>query len=130
MTLQDQRPDRSMTLLREVVERPLDPGYAAAAERRRTGRGLAMPWWRRGLVLLVAAALGLATVWAARELRVPEDGAIEARQLLLSEIEAGMADGERDRKSTRLNSSHVAISYAVFCLQKRKYMDRSDMQFL
>src|SRR5690625_5710000 len=26
---------------------------------------------------------------------------------------------KRDRKSTRLNSSHVAISYAVFCLKKR-----------
>src|SRR5690625_6314251 len=26
-----------------------------------------------------------------------------------------------DRKSTRLNSSHVAISYAVFCLNKTKY---------
>src|SRR5699024_12552427 len=26
----------------------------------------------------------------------------------------------RDRKSTRLNSSHVSISYAVFCLQKKK----------
>src|SRR5690625_6650205 len=28
--------------------------------------------------------------------------------------------GARDRKSTRLNSSHVAISYAVFCLKKKK----------
>src|SRR5437870_7832069 len=27
---------------------------------------------------------------------------------------------DRDRKSTRLNSSHVAISYAVFCLKKKK----------
>src|SRR5439155_20228639 len=27
-----------------------------------------------------------------------------------------------DRKSTRLNSSHVAISYAVFCLKKKKKM--------
>src|SRR5690625_4440519 len=27
---------------------------------------------------------------------------------------------EKDRKSTRLNSSHVAISYAVFCLKKKK----------
>src|SRR3989442_11884579 len=26
-----------------------------------------------------------------------------------------------DRKSTRLNSSHVRISYAVFCLKKKKY---------
>src|SRR5690625_3799302 len=29
-----------------------------------------------------------------------------------------IACGSRDRKSTRLNSSHVAISYAVFCLNK------------
>src|SRR6266498_4850434 len=28
--------------------------------------------------------------------------------------------GSRDRKSTRLNSSHVRISYAVFCLKKKK----------
>src|SRR5436309_11379763 len=28
--------------------------------------------------------------------------------------------GSRDRKSTRLNSSHVKISYAVFCLKKKK----------
>src|SRR5690349_21994725 len=27
---------------------------------------------------------------------------------------------QRDRKSTRLNSSHVEISYAVFCLKKKK----------
>src|SRR5438067_9835617 len=27
-----------------------------------------------------------------------------------------------DRKSTRLNSSHVSISYAVFCLKKKKYI--------
>src|SRR5690625_6431451 len=34
----------------------------------------------------------------------------------------GVVDGfPLDRKSTRLNSSHVAISYAVFCLQKKNY---------
>src|SRR6266542_2822700 len=31
-----------------------------------------------------------------------------------------LAAGERDRKSTRLNSSHGSISYAVFCLKKKK----------
>src|SRR5690606_32049010 len=31
-----------------------------------------------------------------------------------------MTKGERDRKSTRLNSSHVKTSYAVFCLKKKK----------
>src|SRR5438552_8295578 len=30
------------------------------------------------------------------------------------------ADAKRDRKSTRLNSSHQIISYAVFCLKKKK----------
>src|SRR5690554_7625516 len=33
---------------------------------------------------------------------------------------AGRALGHGDRKSTRLNSSHVRISYAVFCLKKKK----------
>src|SRR5437667_3261163 len=34
----------------------------------------------------------------------------------------GTTDGwpSRDRKSTRLNSSHITISYAVFCLKKKK----------
>src|SRR5258708_26772011 len=31
--------------------------------------------------------------------------------------------GSRDRKSTRLNSSHQIISYAVFCLKKKKNYD-------
>src|SRR2546430_4088493 len=33
---------------------------------------------------------------------------------------AGAPARERDRKSTRLNSSHSQISYAVFCLKKKK----------
>src|SRR5690349_23086740 len=42
----------------------------------------------------------------------------------------GGGRARRDRKSTRLNSSHVEISYAVFCLKKKKIshwtsMDRS-----
>src|SRR5207249_5287493 len=32
----------------------------------------------------------------------------------------GQPMGPQDRKSTRLNSSHVSISYAVFCLKKKK----------
>src|SRR5258707_9789878 len=39
-----------------------------------------------------------------------------------------MRDKTVDRKSTRLNSSHANISYAVFCLKKkkRKYKERKD----
>src|SRR5256885_8483820 len=39
--------------------------------------------------------------------------AVEARSL-------GRNDRLEDRKSTRLNSSHLVISYAVFCLKKKK----------
>src|SRR5436309_9891142 len=35
-------------------------------------------------------------------------------------------EGIADRKSTRLNSSHVKISYAVFCLKKKKLYQRSS----
>src|SRR5690348_17661671 len=35
-----------------------------------------------------------------------------------------------DRKSTRLNSSHPSISYAVFCLKKKKKTDRPNTQLI
>src|SRR2546426_7072947 len=35
-----------------------------------------------------------------------------------------------DRKSTRLNSSHLVISYAVFCLKKKKYKSTSSTTLL
>src|SRR5256885_9969596 len=37
-----------------------------------------------------------------------------------SMMAAGLLEEVRDRKSTRLNSSHLVISYAVFCLKKKK----------
>src|SRR5207253_9529999 len=58
------------------------------------------------------------------------DPAVDAhpvRHLVADDRDAGERPGRRrrgvvpeDRKSTRLNSSHVAISYAVFCLKKKK----------
>src|SRR5205814_8173336 len=35
---------------------------------------------------------------------------------------------DRDRKSTRLNSSHLGISYAVFCLKKKKNKSKQSSQ--
>src|SRR3712207_7473919 len=35
-------------------------------------------------------------------------------------VTGAIQDHDRDRKSTRLNSSHANISYAVFCLKKKK----------
>src|SRR5256885_4582617 len=55
-------------------------------------------------------------------LRLAHEGALVRRRI---EISNGGRDAHRyilsqDRKSTRLNSSHLVISYAVFCLKKKK----------
>src|SRR5690606_39943969 len=44
------------------------------------------------------------------------DVSVSGSQLPVQQIDVT----EKDRKSTRLNSSHVKISYAVFCLRKKK----------
>src|SRR3712207_8381765 len=44
----------------------------------------------------------------------------DARHALLHRLPAADRPPLRDRKSTRLNSSHANISYAVFCLKKKK----------
>src|SRR2546429_6610496 len=44
----------------------------------------------------------------------------QARSLAGQEARAEPRRARRDRKSTRLNSSHGYISYAVFCLKKKK----------
>src|SRR5437879_9934973 len=96
--------------------------------RRRTGLFLVVVL----VVVTVLAAPGLAATPTAtlpfhflRRL----DG---VRQLLQGQADAALVrvhpdDQERqlvDRKSTRLNSSHRCISYAVFCLKKKKYQNR------
>src|SRR2546422_6287708 len=53
-----------------------------------------------------------------RQVRPPGERVIVMREGL---VRAGDRDlGAKDRKSTRLNSSHGYISYAVFCLKKKK----------
>src|SRR5690349_23772309 len=53
--------------------------------------------------------------------------ALRRRKLItwtqLPDHEHEPADVERDRKSTRLNSSHVENSYAVFCLKKKRMIE-------
>src|SRR5699024_11470287 len=51
-----------------------------------------------------------------QELADEKEKSEEDKKALEKEID----DLKEDRKSTRLNSSHVSISYAVFCLKKKK----------
>src|SRR2546426_3283686 len=48
------------------------------------------------------------------------DIVLKLEELTNLRIPAGIRRYVRDRKSTRLNSSHLVISYAVFCLKKKK----------
>src|SRR5436853_1627572 len=50
-----------------------------------------------------------------------DDGAgVQAETAERLHVEMRALAAARDRKSTRLNSSHLGISYAVFCLKKKK----------
>src|SRR5438132_7587941 len=82
---------------------------------------------------LVAVRLDGEHEAGADRLAVQQDGAGAAHPVLTSDVRSGEAQlvaqevgeeqpraGPQDRKSTRLNSSHTVISYAVFCLKKKK----------
>src|SRR3712207_6954362 len=64
-----------------------------------------------GLVTAVAAGYPLLV-----RLRLPRVAAVVTGQAVLPLLTADVVE---DRKSTRLNSSHANISYAVFCLKKK-----------
>ncbi len=73
-----------MTLLREVMEQPLDPGYALAAARRDPGR-------RRSplavaVTVLVAVVCGWGFAWSVVELRRPRPEALSARAQIEEEV--------------------------------------------
>src|SRR5690606_39606673 len=71
--------------------------------------------WVAGLIIL--AGLAVNSWWTAAAAAV---GAVSGTLLAIwFGVSAGTVEAG-DRKSTRLNSSHVKISYAVFCLKKKK----------
>src|SRR5205814_10304252 len=109
-------------LRHRLVRKDPDPDLAAALEapRQRDARGL-------DLAIRHPARLhGLEAVVAEGERRPARGDAPHPPALGLPVLDTlrhqhGRAASRfRDRKSTRLNSSHLGISYAVFCLKKKK----------
>src|SRR2546429_2545490 len=88
--------------------------------------------WETRLLTLVAAILvvfGLTAVYGASSLLMISGGQVGSSFALKQALGAAVggivaALLARDRKSTRLNSSHGYISYAVFCLKKKKQVPR------
>jgi hypothetical protein len=79
-----------MTLLTEVMERPLDPGYAEAAARRRAAEEQGRSRRRTPAtwvgIVVVAVSLGVATAAASHQLRTPQPGVVAARSVLERQI--------------------------------------------
>src|SRR5690625_6798376 len=69
------------------------------------------PTWKKEAEKLLENILDLQTEWT------------RMQKIMNQSIEPSESG---DRKSTRLNSSHVAISYAVFCLKKKRRDTRQD----
>ncbi|SFJ97875.1 DUF881 domain-containing protein [Cellulomonas sp. KH9] len=105
--------DASMTLLKEVDRRPLDPGYQEAADRRAAGTAP-----RRTVVsaiglLVLAVALGMFATTSATALRRPAPAAIQARALLEAEIR------ERTAQADELRVLNADLSAQIAQLQGR-----------
>src|SRR2546422_8079816 len=86
------------------------------------------------LLELLAAAAGARVVAADAGVRVGSDTGSHRRRLggdgriaTHETIDRRLA---RDRKSTRLNSSHGYISYAVFCLKKKKNKNEATIRLM
>src|SRR6266511_2718749 len=96
------------------------PGVAPVDPGEQDGRGAA-----RDRVVAGSRRERLANVAGAQAAKGKVAGTeviqarVEPRDLTNSHIHLGLVE-RADRKSTRLNSSHVKISYAVFCLKKKK----------
>src|SRR5256885_9365674 len=60
----------------------------------------------------------------------PEQAALTEARLKRAGIPATLVTRMGDRKSTRLNSSHLVISYAVFCLKKKKRFSSDSTSLL
>lgn len=110
--------DASMTLLKEVMLKPLDPGYQEAADRHREAGNPPVRVWRTAWFFLLAVALGLMTAAAAADLRAPEPAVAQARALLEKQI------AERTAVAARLQADNTQRAQEISALQTAALGDR------
>src|SRR3712207_7219425 len=94
---------------------------------RRPPRSTLFPYTTLFRSSAISELMELMTAQKFRHVPIIEDGRLNGIVSIgdivkhrLAEIEAEHRALREDRKSTRLNSSHANISYAVFCLKKKK----------
>ncbi|WP_284284435.1 DUF881 domain-containing protein [Arsenicicoccus piscis] len=109
-TAAPRRPDASMTLLTEMMERPLDPAYAAEAERR-VARGLSpTPPPRPLRIAAILLVLALVITIAALALRQPRAVIAEQKADLISRIEERQQAGDAQRARAATLNQEIATA--------------------
>src|SRR2546426_6786851 len=93
-----------------------DPGAKSTATQKLLPRALG--WFRGGAILTFLTGLA---ILGKRLGESPLGAAAWSTPWAITILTGGLFG---DRKSTRLNSSHLVISYAVFCLKKKKKTQR------
>lgn len=83
-----------MTLLTQILERPLDPGYAAASERRTRAGGPASRGTRTWLLAVAALLIGFLLAASALTLRPTGTTASREKQQLIDQVHARQANGD------------------------------------
>jgi uncharacterized protein YlxW (UPF0749 family) len=83
----DRRPDASMTLLTTMLQRPLDPGYAAAADRREAQGRARSTSLRSPLLVIATVLIGLVVGVASYNLTTADKPRSQARAELIGQIE-------------------------------------------
>lgn len=96
------RPDDSMTLITEMMQRPLDPGYAAAAQTRQSSGLPAATSLRSPLLIIVAVLIGALLGVSALTLRAPSTVSNNVKSDLVGRIESSRAHADAQ---TRLIAS-------------------------
>src|SRR5690606_15750153 len=119
-------------------ESPYDPRYDPLVSATGRGQAYAPTYWvgtagtppaddgpvdhdfDADVVVIGSGFTGLVTALNLAQEHGVKAVVLEANRVVWGCTSRNGGQGQKDRKSTRLNSSHVKISYAVFCLKKKK----------
>jgi uncharacterized protein YlxW (UPF0749 family) len=106
----ERRPDESMTLLTTMLQRPLDPGYAAAADRREAAGRPRATSLRSPLLVVATVVIGVVFGVAAYNLTAADSPRAQARADLITQIEERRAEvDELTARATTLQSELTAL---------------------
>jgi uncharacterized protein YlxW (UPF0749 family) len=115
-------PDASMTLITTMLRRPLDPGYAAAAERRRAAGQPGSTSLRSPLLVAATLVIGLVVGVSAYNLTASSSPRSEARADLITQIES------RRTEVDRLSAQAQALQSEVTTLEASELAGAGDAQ--